>query len=136
MSNATTDTISVVFERDFAHRPDKVWRALTQPQLIEQWLMKNDFKPEIGHKFKLSADWGAVDCEVLAIEPNRALSYSWNAYGLESVVDWTLSPTDAGTHARMEQSGFRADQPQYSEGAKSGWQNFLNTLDQVLAKID
>lgn len=136
MSNATTDTISVVFERDFAHPPEKVWRALTQPQLIEQWLMKNDFKPELGHKFKLSADWGAVDCEVLAIEPNRALSYRWNAYGLESVVDWTLSPTNAGTHVRMEQSGFRADQPQYSEGAKSGWQNFLDGLDQVLAKND
>ena len=55
--------------------------------------MKNDFKPVVGHRFKFRADWGAVDCQVLAVEPNRTLSYTWAAYGLESVVTWTLTPT-------------------------------------------
>jgi Activator of Hsp90 ATPase homolog 1-like protein len=65
----------------------KDWRALTQPHLIEQWLMKNDFKPVVDHRFNLRADWGAVDCQVLAVEPNKTLSYTWAAYGLESIVN-------------------------------------------------
>ena len=72
--------------------------------------MKNDFQPVVGHRFNLRADWGVVDCQVLAVEPNKTLSYTWAAYGLESVVTWTLSPTSTGTHLRMEQSGFRPDQ--------------------------
>ncbi len=74
--------------------------------------MKNDFKPVVDHRFNLRGDWGAADCRVLAIEPNQALSYSWAAYGLESVVTLTLTPTDTGTHLRMEQAGFRPDQQQ------------------------
>src|SRR5204862_4385954 len=64
----TTDTLSVSFERELPHPPEKVWRALTEPRLIEQWLMKNDFQPIVGHRFKLTADWGTVECEVRAIE--------------------------------------------------------------------
>jgi uncharacterized protein YndB with AHSA1/START domain len=84
----------------------------------------------------LSADWGAVDCQVLAIEPNKSLSYSWGAYGLESVVTWTLTATSAGTRLRMEQLGFRPDQQQAYQGAKYGWQRFFTTLEQLLARID
>ena len=98
--------------------------------------MKNDFKPLVDHRFRLRADWGAVDCRVLAVEPGKTLSYTWAAYGLESVVTWTLTPTRTGTHLRMEQSGFRPDQQQYYEGAKGGWQRFFANLEQVLARID
>ena len=87
--------------------------------------MKNDFQPVVGHRFNLRADWGAVDCQVLAVEPNKTLSYTWAAYGLESVVTWTLTPTSTGTHLRMEQSGFRPDQQQAYQGAKGGWQQFF-----------
>jgi uncharacterized protein YndB with AHSA1/START domain len=133
MSKPATETLSVVVEREVPFPPEKVWRALTQPQLIEKWLMKNDFKPVVDHAFTLRADWGAVDCKVLAVEPDKTLSYTWAAYGLESIVTWTLTPTSAGTRLRMEQSGFRPDQPQYYEGAKGGWQRFFAALEQVLA---
>jgi uncharacterized protein YndB with AHSA1/START domain len=127
---------SVVIERDLPYPPEKIWRALTQGHLIEEWLMKNDFEPVVGHRFTLRADWGAVDGQVAAVEPNKRLSYTWAAYGLESVVTWTLTPTSAGTHLRMEQSGFRPDQHQAYQGAKSGWQQFFAALEQVLARID
>ena len=136
MSNIATETLSVVVEREMAFPPEKIWRALTQPDLIEQWLMKNDFKPVVDHHFNLRADWGVVDCQVLAVEPNTTLSYTWAAFGLESVVTWTLTATSAGTHLRMEQSGFRPDQQQYYQGAKGGWQRFLANLEQVLARTD
>jgi uncharacterized protein YndB with AHSA1/START domain len=141
MNEPSIETRSVVVERDIQHPPEKVWRALTQPHLIEEWLMKSDFKPDVGHRFNLRGDWGGVlDCEVLAVEPNKALSYTWNhahddpAYDLRSVVTFTLTPTDTGTRLRMEQSGFRPGQKQAYGGARAGWQQFLAKLEEVLAR--
>jgi uncharacterized protein YndB with AHSA1/START domain len=136
MNETSTEALSVVVEREIPHPPEKIWRALIQPHLIEEWLMKNDFKPVVGHRFNLRADWGVVDGQVLAAEPNKTLSYTWGAYGLKSVVTWTLTSTSAGTHLRMEQSGFPPDQAQYYQGAKGGWQQFFAALEQVLARID
>ena len=136
MTQAATETLSVVVERDIPHPPEKIWRSLTQPQLIQEWLMQNDFKPAVNHRFKLSADWGAVTGEVLTVEPNRSLSYTWGAFGMETVVTWTLTPTTGGTHLRMEQSGFRPDQPQFYQGAQAGWPRFVAALEQVLDRMD
>ena len=73
MSAPSTETRSVIVERDIAFPPEKLWRALTQPHLIEEWLMENDFQLAVGHHFKLCGEWGGVlDCQVLAIEPNRS----------------------------------------------------------------
>jgi uncharacterized protein YndB with AHSA1/START domain len=143
MSKPATETRSVVVEREILHPPEKIWRALTQPHLIAEWLMKNDFKPDVGHRFNLRGDWGGVlDCEVLAVEPDRTLSYTWNfahddpAYNLTSVVTFTLTPTSTGTRLRMEQSGFRPDQKQAFGGAHAGWQQFFANLEQTLARPD
>ena len=134
MTSAAAETRSVVVEREIPHPPEKIWRALTQPHLIDEWLMKTDFEPVVDRKFKLSGDWGAVDCQVLKVQPHTSLSYSWAAHGLESVVTWTLTPTNNGTNLRMEQSGFRPDQEQAYRGAKMGWGNFFAKLEQVLAR--
>jgi uncharacterized protein YndB with AHSA1/START domain len=143
MNQMRTETRSVVVEREIPHPPEKIWRALTQPHLIAEWLMKNDFEPAVGHRFNLRGDWGGVlDCEVLVVEPHDTLSYTWNfthddaAYDLRSVVTFTLSPTSTGTLLRMEQVGFRPDQKQAHGGARAGWQGFLANLEQVLARID
>jgi uncharacterized protein YndB with AHSA1/START domain len=136
MSTAATETRSVVVEREIPHPPEKIWRALTQPHLIAEWLMKNDFAAVKGHGFTLSGDWGSVHCRVLSVEPNKTLSYTWDAMGLESVVTWTLTPKGTGTHLRMEQSGFKPDQQQAFQGAQYGWQKFFGSLEQVLARPD
>ena len=99
MTQTATETRTVVVERDIPYAPEKIWRALTQPHLIEEWLMKNDFEPVVDHKFNLRGDWGAVDCQVIKIQPHKTLSYSWAAHGLESVVTWTLTPTSKGTQS-------------------------------------
>lgn len=143
MNTPAAGSVSVVIERDIAHPPEKLWRALTQPHLIEAWLMKNDFAPTVGHRFNLRGDWGGVlDCEVLTVEPGKTLSYTWDfkhddaAYNLKSIVTFTLTPTSTGTHLRMEQAGFRPEQKQASGGARHGWQQFLEKLDTVLAEED
>jgi uncharacterized protein YndB with AHSA1/START domain len=136
MSNTATETLSVIVEREVPFAPEKIWRALTQPHLIEEWLMKNDFKPVLDHRFNLSADWGSVDCRVQTVEPNRKLSYTWETKDLESVVTWSLIPTSTGTRLRMEQTGFRPDQQPYYRGATVGWQRFFAALEQVLVRPD
>jgi len=142
MTAADTATRTLVVERVMPHPPEKVWRALTQGPLIEEWLLKNDFQPAVGHRFTLRNDpmpqWdGVIDCEVLAIEPNKRLAYSWNALGLESVVTFTLTPENGSTRLRMEQAGFRpgSENDRYFQGANYGWQKFLSNLDQTLAKL-
>ncbi|EUC01262.1 Activator of Hsp90 ATPase 1 family protein [Rhizobium sp. CF080] len=143
MNETSTETRTVVVEREIPHPPEKVWRALTQQHLIEEWLMKNDFQPVVGHRFNLRGEWGGVlDCEVLAVELHRKLSYTWNhahddaAYNLRSVVTLTLTQTNTGTHLRMEQSGFRPEQKLAYNGARHGWQGFFGTLETVLARLD
>jgi uncharacterized protein YndB with AHSA1/START domain len=136
MTNTAIETRSVIVEREMAFPPEKIWRALTQPHLIAEWLMKNDFKPVVDHRFSLRGDWGAVECQVMVVEPNKTLTYTWGALGLESVVTWTLTPTRTGTHLRMEQSGFRPDQQQAFQGAKVGWSRFFASLEQILARED
>lgn len=139
--NAVPPTRSVIVERALPFPAARVWRALTEPHLMMEWLMENDFQAVVGHRFSLRGDWGGVlDCEVLVVEENRTLSYTWNhahqdaAYNLESVVTFTLTPTDAGTHLRMEQAGFHPGQKQAYGGAKAGWAQFLEKLEQVLIR--
>ena len=141
MSGAETRT--VVVEREFPHAPEKLWRALTQPHLIAEWLMKNDFAPVAGHRFNLTGDWGGVlDCEVRLVEPNRRLSYSWDfahgdpAFDLRSVVTFTLEPIATGTRLRVEQVGFRPEQKQAFGGARAGWARFLEKLEDLLTALD
>ncbi|MEW4459144.1 SRPBCC domain-containing protein [Roseibium algicola] len=136
MSLSDEDTLAVVVEREIPFPAEKIWRALTQPHLIEEWLMKNAFKPVVGHRFDLSADWGMVDCEVQSIEPHKALAYSWNTKDLRSTVTWTLTPTDNGTLLRMEQIGFTQEQLPYYRGASAAWPRFMEALESVVARLD
>lgn len=134
--NTAVDVRSVVVEREMPFPAEKLWRALTQPHLMEEWLMKSDFSPQVGRGFRFEAQWGALDCEVLEVEPQRSLAYTWNGMGLESVVTWTLTPTAAGTRLRMEQVGFKPEQEQAYRGAIAGWPRFFDGLEQTLARLD
>jgi uncharacterized protein YndB with AHSA1/START domain len=136
MTDTATQTRSVVVEREIPYPPEKLWRALTQPQLLAEWLMKNDFAPVVDQRFQFSGDWGSVDCRVTTVEPDRTLAYTWGGMGLESMVTWTLTPTGAGTHLRVEQIGFRPDQERAYQGAKFGWPRFFGALEQLLARLD
>ncbi len=131
---ATSNTRSVVVEREFAFPLAQVWAALTRPELIHDWLMPNDFRLDVGHAFNFSAEWGEVDCRVTVVEPMRRLSYSWSAFDVDTVVTWTLTPTEKGTHLCMEQSGFSTDQKQAVGGATGGWRRFLDNLERTLGE--
>ena len=142
MSEATL-TKAIVVEQTFPHAPEKVWRALTTPELIAKWLMQNDFAPRVGHRFNFRSTpipnaWnGVTDCEVLVIDEPRRLVYSWNASGeeadggLKSVVTWTLTAVDGGTHVRMEHSGFRPQDEMGRQAMGGGWPRIVARLGEV-----
>jgi uncharacterized protein YndB with AHSA1/START domain len=131
---------TLVIEREMPHPPEKVWRALTQGQLIAEWLMANDFQPVVGHRFTFRATpvpgWsGIIECEVRVVDPHERLCYSWGTLGLGSEVVWTLTPTGGGTLIRMEQSGFPSEEGANYKGAKYGWQRFIGNLERVLDNL-
>src|ERR1700677_3737067 len=135
-----TATRSVVIERELPHPPEKVWRALTEGMLIKEWLMDNDFQPVVGHRFNFRSkpvpNWnGVIDCEVLVVETNKKLSYSWGTWGAETVGGWPLIATSGGTRVRVEQSGSRPDQEAAYKGAHYGWQTFIGGLERSLAGL-
>jgi uncharacterized protein YndB with AHSA1/START domain len=124
------------------HPPEEVWRALTSAPLVAEWLMRNDFEPKVGHRFNFRSEpvngWnGVTDCEVLEIEPQRRLVYSWNASGdqaatgIKSLVTWTLTPTTGGTHVRMEHAGFGPNDEGFYQGASHGWPLMVGALERV-----
>jgi len=141
MSNQAETSSTLVIERLFPHPPEKLWRALTESPLIAQWLLSNDPEPTVGRRFQFRAQpmpqWdGLIDCKVLVVEPLKRLSYSWVSMGLETVVEWTLTATEGGTHLRMEQSGFASDQDRAYKGAKYGWQTFMGAMEKLLAGLE
>lgn len=138
-----TATDSFVIERVVPHPPEKIWRALTETRLLEQWLLKSDFQPVQGHRFQFRAQpnehWdGLIQGEVLTVKPLEQLSYRWDspASGLQTVVSWTLKVVHEGTVKntiiRMEQSGFKPNQSRAYHGARAGWQQFLGNLTRIL----
>lgn len=134
------DTRTLVIEKVFPHPLEKLWRALTEGPLLAQWLMNNDFEPVVGRKFQFRSEpvpnWdGVIDCNILVVEHLKRLSYSWSVLGLDSVVLWTLTPAEGGTHVRMAHSGFRPDQQQAYGGAKYGWRRFIGNLENVVAGL-
>ena len=133
----TGEIRTLVIEKEFAHPPEKVWRALTQGALIKEWLMDNDLQPVVGHKFSFRATpvgtWsGVIESQVLVVEPNQKLSYSWGTLGVDTAVTWTLAATKTGTLLRMEQSGFGPEQDANYKGAKYGWTKFIGNMERVV----
>ena len=129
-------TKSVVITRDLPFPVERVWRALTDPALMAEWLMQTDFTPVEGADFTFSAAWAdlTINCQVVAIQPLQELSYRWQAEGLDSIVTWTLAPITAGTHLRMEHTGFTRDQGRAYGGARDGWARFISNLETLLAR--
>ena len=141
MTETVASTRTLTIERELPHPPEKVWRALTESSLLAEWLMGNDFEPQVGHRFKFRStplpNWdGVIDSQVLVIEPVSRLSYSWGTMGMENVVTWTLTPTASGTHVRMEHSGFPSEESASYKCAKYGWQNFIGKLEKVVGGLN
>ena len=138
---APSQTESISFEFDFHHLPEKVWRALTEPALLAEWLLPNvGLKLEPGTAFTFNAPpqpgWdGMVNCRLLEIEAYRKISYSWVVGGMDTVVTFTLTPTASGTRLSLVLSGFKPDQKRNFAGARYGWNMMGGKLVDLLTRI-
>jgi len=140
-TTAPTQTESLSFDFDLHHPPEKVWRALTDPDLLAEWLLPVvDLKLEPGAAFTCKTQaypgWdGTVNCRFVEIEPQRKLSYMWTVPFLDTVVTFTLTPTASGTRLSLVQSGFKPDQKQNFNGARYGWKMMGGKLVDMLGRI-
>jgi uncharacterized protein YndB with AHSA1/START domain len=123
-----------------AHPPAVVWRALTDPELQARWWVPGDIKPVLGHRFSLDMGaWGDQPCEVIAVDPERLLAYTFAEGSLDSTIAWRLEAEGSGTRLFLQHSGFDLDSPlgrQALEGMGRGWPSLLHRLDRVLAGVD
>ena len=138
---ARKQTEALTFEFDLQHSPEKVWRALTDPELLEQWLLPTvGFQLELGRAFTFQTQaypgWdGTVNCRFVEIEEHKQLRYTWSVPTLDTVVTFTLTPTPSGTRLTLVQSGFKLDQKQAFGGARYGWKMMGEKLIDLLAEI-
>lgn len=117
-------------KRRLAHPPEMVWAALTDGGQLEKWLMANDFRPEVGHRFQFKSKPapgfdGIVDCEVLALEPERRMAISWKGGGIDTTVTFLLTPAETGTELVLLQEGFKVSDilPRIILG--QGWKSLI-----------
>lgn len=136
-----SQTEAVSFEFELPHSPEKVWRALTDPELLAEWLL-----PVVGHKLGPGAEFtfqappqpgwdGVVECKYIEIEPQKKLSWAWIVGDIDTVVTFTLTSTATGTHLSLLQSGFKPHQKQNFGGARYGWNMMAQKLVDLLASI-
>ena len=132
-------TRRVVVERRMPYRAELVWRALTEPRLMAEWWLGNDFAPVLGQRFTLFADWGPIDCEVLRLVPLEMLAFRWRTQEADTIVTWKLrSPgrfPGRWTVLRLEHTGFRSNDHVFRQSAQSDWPRYLAGLEEVLARM-
>ncbi|HET8851808.1 MAG TPA: SRPBCC domain-containing protein [Ktedonobacteraceae bacterium] len=145
-----TSSPTIAIDQFFPYPPARVWQALTDPDLLARWLMPNDFQLKIGHRFTFQGTpmpkvhfSGIVQCEVLAFEIERTLSYSWADHSgendLRSTVTWRLEPEEQGTHLFLEHGGFDPAHPllQLSYQIMSGgWVRLMRQFGETLEAFD
>jgi len=142
-STARPRTDAIALEFDLQHRPEKVWRALTEPALLAEWLLPVvglELEPGAAFTFKTQPqpEWdGVVNCRMVEIEPKRKLSYTWvvGDMALDTVVTFTLTPTDSGTRLSLLHSGFKSEQNRNLNGARYGWKMMGGKLADLLTSI-
>jgi uncharacterized protein YndB with AHSA1/START domain len=142
----TAETDAIIVEYAIDATPDNVWRALTERELIQKWLMETTFEPTVGHRFTFKAQpqpwWdGIVHCEVLEVDRPNRLSYSWKGgageFALDTVVTWTIAPNpNGGSHVTLEHKGFRTTDQFAIEGMGKGWRGHIGAaLASVAAEL-
>jgi len=140
-NTAPSQTESISFEFDLQHSPERVWRALTEPALLTEWLLpvaELELEPGAAFTFKTQAypGWdGIVNCRILEIDAHKKLSYTWGAGGMDNIVTFTLTPTASGTHLSLVQSGFKPEEKRNFGGARYGWKMMGGKLVDLLARI-
>ncbi len=140
---ASSQTESISFEFDLKHPPQKVWRALTDPALLSEWLLpvfeqKLELEPGAAFMFKTQPypGWdGTVNCRIIEVDEPNKLSYAWTVPFLDTVVTFTLTPTATGTRLSLVQSGFKEEQNREFGGARYGWKMMGGKLVELLERL-
>ena len=125
-----TRTTAITVDQFVAAPPAKVWRALTEPELLARWWAPGDVAAVPGHTFHLQMPgWGSVPCEVTEVQPDEKLVYTFNG---NWTLTWTLVAEGTGTRLLLEHSGFDLDDKRSRDAFERmgpGWR------DEVLPRL-
>ena len=133
-----TETTTPAIECDefLPHPPSAVWRAMTDPDLVARWWAPGDVRAEVGHRFTLDmGDWGVQRCEVLEVQPERLIRYSFGEGVIDTTITWTLVPEGTGTRLFLRHEGFDLDSPlgrTALEGMGRGWPRVVAAVGRAL----
>lgn len=131
-----TEAAVVRCDQFLSHPPERVWQALTDPDLMARWWAAGDIKPVVGHGFTLDMGaWGGQPCTVTEVDPPHLLSYSFAEGSLDSVITWRLEAEGTGTRLFLEHKGFDLDSPlgrQAYHGMGRGWPGILARVESAL----
>ncbi|MGI5271054.1 SRPBCC family protein [Nonomuraea sp. CA-218870] len=139
------DPTAIRLDEFLAHPPAKVWRALTEPELVARWLMPGDIRPEAGHRFTFTTApneragfAGVVHCQVLEAEPEKLLKLSWSDGRVDWTVTWRLEPEGRGTRLFLDHEGFDPDDPIQRMSRRimgGGWRTVPRKIAEVAATL-
>jgi len=122
----------IELDQFIAREPAAVWRALTEPELLARWWAAGDIKPIVGHRFTMDmGEWGQQPCEVLEVEPERLLRYTFAEGVLNTIITWRLEAEGGGTRLFLVHDGFEPGSPAL-EGMGDGWPKILAHLAVVI----
>lgn len=135
-----SELATITCDQFISHAPDRVWKALTEPELLAKWWAAGDIRPVVGHRFTLDmGQWGKQPCQVTEVEPQKLISYSFADGSLDTTLTWRLVPEGTGTRLFLEHAGFDLDSPigrQAHDGMGAGWPNVLARIDEALHDYD
>jgi uncharacterized protein YndB with AHSA1/START domain len=142
----TEDLRAIRLDQFLTHPPAKVWRALTEPELMARWLMPNDFRLEVGHSFTFTTEPkkavgfdGVVYCQVLEFEPEKLLRISWSdRKQADWTVTWRLEPEGQGTRLFLDHEGFDPGSPTQQLSRKimgGGWPGIFRAIAAIAEQL-
>jgi uncharacterized protein YndB with AHSA1/START domain len=139
------DLTAVRLDEFLPHPPAKVWRVLTEPELVARWLMPGDIKPVVGHRFTFTTRpneaagfAGVVHCEVLEAEPEKLLKLSWTDGRVDWTVSWRLVPEGRGTRLFLDHEGIDPDDPRQQMSRRimgGGWRTVPRKIAELAAEL-
>ena len=127
-------------EVDLPAPPEEVFRHLTDPAAMIRWMGQHAvLKPVPGGAFEIDVNGVPVRGQYLEIDPPRRVLVSWGVAGSAGMppgattVEFTLTPTPAGTLLRLVHRGLSEDE---APAHATGWQHFLDRLTRATARQD
>jgi uncharacterized protein YndB with AHSA1/START domain len=136
-TSETSEPATIRVDQYVAAPPEKVWRLLTEPELLRLWWAEGQVAAVVGHQFALDmAAYGKQICKVLEVDEPHSFVYT---FGAAWTLTWRLEAEGTGTRVFLEHSGFDLADKRMAEAFNRmgpGWRDIvLPRLTESTARV-